>query len=436
MFKTLASAFQNKEMRRNLIITVLLLLVYRLGCFLPVPGINADIYKSVLDDDSMGVLGLLNSVTGSALANGSFLALGITPYINASIIVQLLSVGIPALERLSKEGDEGRRKMNTITKIVAIVLAIAQAVGIVLGFGAEGLVNLFGVNAPIWITGAVVVLILVAGTCFTVWLGDRITEKNIGNGISLIIFVGIMSSAALSIVNSIGRIIDGEMGALWELVGFLALAVVIFTLIVFIDLSERKIPVQYAKQIKGRKMYGGQSSYIPMKINGSGVMPIIFASAIITFPSLIMQLCGVDMNTSKFAKFFYTWFGTGSVGYSILVGLLILFFAYFYAQIQFNPADVSQNIQQNGGFIPGIRAGKATTDYLKRVSNRITLFGALFLAFIAIVPSIIFGLVAGTSLELLNAFTATGMLIVVSVAIEFGTQLEAQLMMKRHKNIF
>ena len=434
MFKTLASAFKNKEIRKGIIITLLLLFVYRLGCFLPIPGINKDAYGLTVSEDNLGVLSLLNSVTGSALANGSFLALGITPYINASIIVQLLSVGIPALERLSKEGDEGRKKMNTITKVVALILAIAQGIGTVIGFGGSSLVNLFG-GAPIWITGATVVLLMVAGTCFTMWLGDRITEQNIGNGISLIIFVGIMATAATAIANTFQQIFGGNTSALWELLGFLVLALIVFVFIVFMDMAERRIPVQYAKQIKGRKMYGGQSSYIPMKVNANGVMPIIFASAIISFPSLIMQLCGVTRNSGWFARFYYDYLGTGSVGYSILVGLLILGFAYFYSQIQFNPVDVSQNIQQNGGFIPGIRAGKATTDYLKRVSNRITLFGAVFLAFVAIVPSIVFSLVAGSSLELLNAFTATGMLIVVSVAIEFNQQLEAQLMMKRHKNI-
>ena len=434
MFKTLASAFKNKDIRKGLLITLLLLLVYRLGCFLPIPGIDTAVYGYKIDNDDLGVLSLLNSVTGSALANGSFLALGVTPYINASIIVQLLSVGIPALERLSKEGDEGKKKMNLITKIVALLLAIAQGVGIVIGIGEAGLTNLYG-SAPIWLTGATVVLFMVAGTCFTIWLGDRITEQNVGNGLSLIIFVGIIATAASAIFNSISNIFAGNTRAIWELAGFIVLAVILFTMIVFVDLSERKIPVQYAKQIKGRKMLGGQSSYIPMKLNGSGVMPIIFASAIITFPNLIMQLFGVTRDSGWFAKFYYDYLGTGSVGYSILVGLLILFFAYFYAQLQFNPADVSQNIQQHGGFIPGIRPVKATTDYLKRVSNRITLFGALYLAFLAIVPSIIFGLVAGGSLQLLNAFTATGMLIVVSVAIELGAQLDAQLMMKRHKNI-
>ncbi len=435
MFKTLVEAFKNRDLRKSLIITIALLLVYRLGCFLPIPGINTAVYSSIVSENGLGVLGLLNAITGSALANGALLALGVTPYINASIIVQLLTVGIPALERLSKEGDSGREKINMITKIVALILALAQAIGIVLGFGTEGLSNLFGANAPIWITGMVVVIILMAGASFTIWLGDRITEQNVGNGLSLLIFVGIMATAAQSIANSIKHIAGGELIKLGDLAGFIVLAVLIFTLIVFVDLAERKIPVQYAKQIKGRKMYGGQNSYIPMKVNASGVMPIIFATAIITFPNLIMQLCGLTAESNGFARFYYGNFGSGSWGYSVLVGVLILFFSYFYAQIQFNPADVSQNIQQHGGFIPGIRPGRPTTDYLTKVSRRITLFGAIFLAFIAIVPSLVFSLVAGHSLELLNAFSATGMLIVVSVAIEMNTALQNQLMMKRHKNI-
>ncbi len=433
MFKTLASALKTPELRKKILITLLLLLVYRIGCYLPVPGILPDTYATQVGDDA-SLLTLLNAVTGSALSNGAFLALGVTPYINASIIVQLLTVGIPALERLSKQGEDGKEKINMITKIVAIVLAIAQGIGIVLGFGTDCLAPIFGENL-IWLTAVFVVLVLVAGTCFTMWLGDRITDQGIGNGLSLIIFIGIIASTGLSIANAVVSIFEGNTNSLWELLGFLAMVFVVFTLIVFFDLAERRIPVQYAKQIKGRKMYGGQSSYIPMKINASGVMPIIFATAIITFPNLIMQLCGVTRDSGWFARFYYDYLGAGGIIYSILVGLLILFFSYFYAQIQFNPADVSQNIQQNGGFIPGVRAGRPTVDYLSKISKRITLFGAIFLAFIAIVPSVVFEAVAGGSIGLLNAFTATGMLIVVSVAIEFNTQLNAQLLMKRHKNL-
>lgn len=433
MFKTLASALKNRDLRKSIIITLILLLVYRLGCYLPTPGLSRDVYASITETDTTGILSLLNAITGSALSNASIFALGVTPYINASIIVQLLAVAIPPLERLSKEGDEGRNKLNMITKIVALVLALAQGLGIVFGLGNTYIDPIFGEKC-IWLTYIFTIVTLMAGTCFTMWIGDKITEQGVGNGLSLIIFVGIIATAAQSIVNAIANI-KNDIAYLWELLGFVALVLIVFFLIVFIDMGERRINVQYAKQVKGRKMYGGQSSYIPMKVNASGVMPIIFASAIITFPTLIMSLCGVTAESGWFANFWFNYLGTGTVVYDILTALLILFFAYFYAQIQFNPADVSLNIQQHGGFIPGIRPGKPTTDYLKKVSHRITLFGAIFLAFIALVPSILFSLVAVKSQGLLNSFTATGMLIVVSVAIEFKDQLEAQLMMKRHKNI-
>ena len=433
MFKTLASAFKTPELRKKIFITLLLLLIYRVGCFLPVPGILPETFKTQVGTD-VSILSLLNAVSGSALANGAFLALGVTPYINASIIVQLLTVGIPALERLSKQGEDGKEKINLITKIIAVVLAIAQGVGIVLGFGQDCLAPIFGENL-LWLTDIFVVLVLVAGTCFTMWLGDRITDQGVGNGLSLIIFIGIIATAAQSIYASIVNVFSGNTSSLWELLGFLVTLVVLFALIVFFDLAERRIKVQYAKQVKGRKMYGGQSTYIPLKVNAGGVMPIIFATAIITFPNLVMQLAGVTRESGWFAKFYYDYLGAGGWVYSILVGLLILFFSYFYAQIQFNPADVAQNIQQNGGFIPQVRPGRPTVDYLSRISKRITLFGAVFLAFIAIVPSIIFGAVAGGSASLINSFTATGMLIVVSVAIELDTQVNAQLLMKRHKNL-
>lgn len=439
MFKTLGNAIKNKEIRKSIIITLILLLVYRLGCYLPTPGLNSNLYKDVAAKDSTGILSLLNAVTGSALSNAAIFALGVTPYINSSIIVQLLAVAIPPLERLSKEGDEGRQKINLITKVVALVLALAQGLGIVLGLTSGDnsyLDPIFGENLR-WLTAVVVIVILMAGTCFTIWLGDKITEQGVGNGLSLIIFVGIIATAAQSLVNTISSIgpEPEQLKHIWELIGFVVLVVLVFFLIVFVDMGERKINVQYTKQIKGRKMYGGQQSYIPLKVNASGVMPIIFASAIITFPSLIMTLCGVTESSGWFAAFWINHLGTGSVLNSILMALLILFFAYFYATIQFNPTDISLNIQQHGGFLPGIRPGKPTTEYLKKVSHRITLFGAIFLAFIALVPSVAFSIVADTSKGLLNSFTATGMLIVVSVAIELKDQLEAQLMMKRHKNI-
>ena len=435
MFKTLGNAIKNKEIRKSIIVTLLLLLVYRLGCYLPTPGLDRSLYSSIVEntEELRGIMSLLNAVTGSALSNAAIFALGVTPYINSSIIVQLLAVAIPPLERLSKEGDEGKAKLSVITKIVALILALAQGLGIVLGLGGDYLNPIFGSKLK-WLTGVVVIVILMAGTCFTIWLGDKITEQGVGNGLSLIIFVGIMATAAQSVLNSVQNI-SNSLTYLWDLIGFAVLVVIIFFLIVFVDLGERKVQVQYTKQIKGRKMYGGQQSYIPMKVNASGVMPIIFASAIITFPSLIMALCGVTKESGWFANFWYTYLATGSVAYNILTALLILFFAYFYANLQFNPTDISLNIQQHGGFIPGIRPGKPTTEYLRKVSHRITLFGAIFLGFIALVPSVFFSAVAGSSQGLLNSFTATGMLIIVSVALELKEQLEAQLMMKRHKNI-
>ncbi len=428
MFKTLGSAFKNRELRKSMIITVCLLLVYRLGCFLPTPGLSSDLYSNLVGDDVTGVLSLLNAVTGSALANSAIFALGVTPYINASIIVQLLAVAIPPLQRLSKEGDEGRQKMNLVTKITALVLALAQGLGIVLGLGNDYIQPIFGENLK-WLTSMMVIVILMAGTCFTMWLGDKITEQGVGNGLSLIIFVGIIGTSAQSIWNAITSISD-NLAYLWELIGFFALVVLVFFLIVFVDMAERKINVQYAKQVKGRKMYGGQSTHIPMKVNSSGVMPLIFSYAILSLPDLIMNLIGVTDN------WWLRNMGAGSWAYTVVLCLLILFFSYFYNQIQFNPDDVSKSIQGNGGFIPGYRPGKPTADYLKKVSNRITLFGAVFLALVALVPSIIFRAVGGSNGELLvNVFSATGLLIVVSVALEFEQALQSQIMMKQYKGI-
>ena len=430
MFRTLANAFKNKEVRTKLLITLALLFVYRVGCWLPIPGISGAVQKSVESDTSL--LSLLSSITGGALANGAFLAIGISPYINASIIIQLLTVAIPSLERLSKQGGEGRKKINKITRYVTLALAIAQAVAITISWANSGGLEtgiFSGFFAKTWVVGIFVGLMLVAGSMFTLWLGEQITERGLGNGISLLIFIGILSSAGLSIVAKLKEAFAGSETAIWELLGFVLMVIIVFGLIVFVDQAERKIPIQYAKQIKGRKQYGGQSTYIPLKVNASGVLPIIFASAIITFPQLI---CQMFWPTSAFYAWWAKWLGSGSVVYSICVGLLILFFGYFYAQIQFNPEEVARNIQQYGGFIPGIRPGKPTYDYLVRISKRITLFGAIYLAFIAIVPSVIFSIVLSDA-SLVNALSATGMLIVVSVALEFDKALENQLMMKQYK---
>jgi preprotein translocase subunit SecY len=368
----------------------------------------------------------MSAVSGGALQYGTFFAMGIGPYINASIIIQLLSVGIPALERLSKQGEEGKRRINTYTRILTLVLAIVQAIGILLVFGKDGvkLNRLFGETGFARVASYIfLILVYTAGAALTMWIGERITEYGVSNGISLLIFSGIIATAGTSIISLFQNWNDSS---LWIIIGFVIAAILIFGAIVTVESAERKIPVQYAKQIKGRKMYGGQSTHIPIKVNASGVMPLIFAFAILSFPDLILNLVGLD-SSNWWSKNM----GTGTWPYMIVLCVLILFFSYFYNMIQFNPDDISKSIQGNGGFIPGTRPGKPTADYLKRVSNRITLFGAIYLALIALVPSIIFKAIGGSTL--MNVFSATGLLIIVSVALEFEQALQSQIMMKNYK---
>ena len=438
MFRTLANAFKNKEVRTKLLLTLLLLFIYRIGCWIPTPGLSADLLAqdsaSIFGDTSF--LGLLNSITGDGLSNGALLALGISPYINASIIAQLLTIAIPPIERWSKQGDEGKRKMAMFTRILTVLLAVVQVVGILISFNNSNYINynIYGIDMPVPVVLILIGVILVAGAVFTMWLGERITDLGVGNGISLLIFVGILSTAGLAIVESFSIMVQGgdtaEMQP-WYLLIFLVMVIFIFGFITFIDGAERRIPVSYAKQIKGRKQFGGQNTHIPIKVNASGVLPIIFATAIITFPQLIMQMVGSDMD-----NWWTMVFGTGSPGYYALSALLILFFSYFYAMIQFKPDEVARNLQQYGGFIPGIRPGRATQDYLAKVNKRLTLFGAIYLAVIFIIPSLLFSILNITiefTSALTNAFSSTGMLIVVSVALEFQKQLDNQLLMRQYK---
>lgn len=429
MFETLKNAFKNKDVRKKILITLALLFIYRLGCWIPIPGINPLAYEGNAAD---GLLGLLNGITGSALSNGALFAIGITPYINASIILQLLTVAIPRLQEYQKQGDEGKKKITQITRYITLVLALAQAIAVTVSYSRAGALSttVFGPMTQGWIIGIFVAVLMVMGSMLTMWLGERITDYGIGNGISLLIFIGIIATAGHGIVATIQNSVAGDQMAIWELIGFIIMVVAVFMLIVFIDGAERRVPVQYAKQIKGRKQYGGQSTFIPVKVNASGVMPIIFATALISFPQMIAQLVAPD---SSFYIWWMTWLGAGTPIYAVLVALLILGFSYFYAGIEFNPEDISRNIQQYGGFINGIRPGKPTTEYLSRISKRLTLFGAIFLAFIALVPSVIFAAVLGNTSSLVGAFSATGMLIVVSVALEFEKQLQSQLMMKQYK---
>jgi len=438
MFKTLINAFRVKEIRKKMLFTLFLIFVFVLCCFVPVPGIDVEAMRATVNDAGTGgvsFLGLLNGVSGGAFKNGTLFALGISPYINASIIMQLLSVAIPPLERLQKQGEDGRKKIAQYTRILTLVLAIVQAVGICFGYRQIIDTKLFNNTDLTWLVYIVVCIMLCSGTMLAMWIGERITEKGVSNGISMLIFTGILMSAGTAIINTIQDIAKGgEKSSFqtWGLIGFLVAVIVIFGLIVFVDLAERKISVQYAKQIKGRKMYGGQNTHIPIKVNASGVLPLIFAFALLSFPALIASVAAPE---GGFAVWWNTYLGGQSRTpyYAIVLSLLILFFAFFYGQIQFNPEDVSRNIQQYGGFIPGIRPGKPTTDYLKKINNRITLFGAIFLAFIALVPTLIFQLIVGEGSSLLNAFSTTGLLIVVSVALEFNKQLEGQLMMKHYK---
>lgn len=443
MFETLKNAFKVKEIRVKIYWTLLFLFIYRIGCYIPVPGIGTSLFGEGVGDNSY--LNIMSMMTGGSLANGTLFAMGIGPYINSSIIMQLLAVAIPPLERLSKQGEEGRKKIAAYTRYLTILLAILQSVGILVSYGGDGGVVQGQASLSAIISGGVanvngftdflsyciIVLFYTAGTCITMWIGERITDYGVSNGISLLIFAGIIASAGIFFGNQFNTIFAGgdfDRTAFLVLIVYVLVVVIVFAAIVFVDLAERKIKVQYAKQVKGRKMYGGQETVIPIKVNANGVMPLIFAFSILTFPELIMTLFGWQGALS----WWQVWLGAGSPYpfYAIVLSLLIVFFAFFYSQIQFNPEDISKTIQQNGGFVPGIRPGKPTAEHLKKISNRLTLFGAIFLALLALIPTVI--------LNLLNipgggAFNATGMLICVSVALEFNTALESQIMMKNYK---
>ncbi len=429
MLQTLINAFKVKEIRRKVYMMLLLLLVFRLGCFIPVPGLTRSTFESAISGNDF--LTLMSSITGGALAQGTLFALGIGPYINASIIMQLLSVGIPALERLSKQGEEGRKKISQYTRYVTIALALIQAIGIIVSFGGSAIKTdlFFGSD---FVSGAFMAIVYTAGALIVMWLGERITDYGVGNGQSMIIFVGIIATAGSAIVGKIKQF-STDTDAIWQLVAFILVAVLIFFAIVYVDLSERKVTVQYAKQIKGRKMYGGQSSSIPIRISGGGVMPLIFSFSILSFPQMISSMFWPG---SAFDTWWTKWMSGsstiagGRIIYTVILCILIFAFSFFYAQMQFNPEDVSKNIQQNGGFIQGIRPGKATENYLKKISNRITLFGAIYLSLVAFIPSLLF---AWADYTMVNVFSTTGILIVVSCAMEFEKQLQAQLMMKNYK---
>ena len=435
MFKTIKNALKTPEVRKRLLYTLLLIVIFRLGCYITVPGVNTIALEEAMSSTD-GIAGLINIISGGAFSRFSVFAMSISPYITASIVIQLLSMIIPSLERLTKEGGEqGRKKINKYTKILTIILALVEAIGLFLSYGSSGIF----VDTS-FLTGAVVVVGLVAGTAILMWLGDQITNKGIGNGISILIFVGIISGLP-GFVTTIWDLIMTDAGfsttGLLLAIGIIIGAIILIAGVVFVQQAERRIPVQYSKKVVGRKMVGAQNTHIPLKLAMAGVMPIIFASSFMTFPAMIIQIFVSDIATQTgfLAGLYKFSIATSSssvgIGYTIANAivylLLIVGFTFFYTYATFNPAEVSNNIKKNGGFIPGIRAGKPTTDYLSSIISKLTLFGGLFLAVIAILPM----LLRFTSLNI--SFGGTSILIVVGVALETVQQLESQLVMRHYK---
>lgn len=434
MFKTIKNALKTPEVRKKLIYTLVLIIIFRLGCFITVPGVDSFALNEAMDAN--GVAGLINIISGGAFSRFSIFAMTISPYITASIVIQLLAMIIPALERLTKEGgEEGRAKINRYTKMLTLVLALVEALGIYLSYQSSGIF----IN-PGFMTGLLVVMSLVAGTALLMWLGEQITNKGIGNGISIIIFIGIVSSLP-SAVTTIWNLIMGtgtfNTAGLLIALGIIVGAIVLVAGVVFVQEAERRVPVQYAKKVVGRKMVGAQNTHIPLKLAMAGVMPVIFASSFMTFPAMILQIFIKDIATASgfWAGVYKFSIATSTsnvpIGYSIANALvyllLIVGFTFFYTYATFNPAEVANNIKRNGGFIPGIRAGKPTTEYLSSIISKITWFGGLFLAIIAILPM----LMRFTGINV--AFGGTSILIVVGVALETVRQLESQLMMRHYK---
>lgn len=435
MFKTIKNALKTPEVRKKLIYTLILIVVFRLGCYITVPGVNSIALNEAMGEAN-GLAGLIDIISGGAFSRFSVFAMSISPYITASIVIQLLAMIIPSLERLTKEGgEEGRQKINKYTKIVTIILALVEAIGLYLSYKSSGIF----VNQE-FLTGALVVTGLVAGTSLLMWLGDQITSKGIGNGISLLIFIGIVSGLPRGIT-TIWDLIFGNnefnTTGLLTAIGIIIGALILVAGVVFVQQAERRVPVQYSKKVVGRKMVGAQSTHIPLKLAMAGVMPVIFASSFMTFPAMIIQIFVSDIATQTgfLAGLYKFSIATSSsnvgIGYSIANAivylLLIMGFTFFYTYATFNPAEVSNNIKKNGGFIPGIRAGKPTTDYLSSIISKLTWFGGLFLALIAILPM----LLRFTNLNI--AFGGTSILIVVGVALETVQQLESQLAMRHYK---
>ncbi len=421
MLKTVKEAWGIKELRQKMIFTLLMLIVFRIGSNIPVPGINREVLAQVFAGDNMGLFELFNLFSGGSFANFTIFALSITPYITASIIIQLLTVAFPYFERLAKEGMEGRKKMAQITRYFTAVLAIIQALGLTFGLFQQAVVDKSVFNY------IVITLILTAGTCFLMFIGEQIDQNGIGNGISLLIFGGIIARMPSEIASIWTRYQSGSISIVTLLL-LMVFGLAVIVGVIMIQQGTRKIPVQYAKRVVGRKMYGGQSTHIPLKVNQAGVIPIIFSLSLLQFPLTIMYF----FPNTPFYSFCEKWLSpAGSPGvwvYAVLNILLIIFFNYFYTAITFNPVEVANNMKANGGFIPGIRPGKATIDYLSKVMSRLSIVGALFLAVIATLPTIISQY---TGLQL--SFGGTSLLIAVGVALDTVRALENQMLMRNYQ---
>lgn len=423
MLETLRNAWKIPDLRKKIFFTVAMLIVFRIGSHIPVPYLDADQFKKLVESGG-SLLGMFDIVTGGALKLATIFAMSITPYINASIIMQLLTVAIPRLERLAKEGEEGRKIIGQYIRYGTVLLGFLQAVG--LYFGMRGALT----DGGSIISFLTVTLTFTAGTAFLMWLGEQITDKGIGNGISLLIFAGIVSrgpqgAVTLSNLYTSKQLGEGFMGIL-AIIGILAMFVAVITAVIWVNQAERRIPVQYAKRVVGRKMYGGQSTHIPIKVNLAGVIPIIFAMSITAFPSTIASFMAPN-STNGFVLFLKN--AQNKWWYAVIYALLIMFFTFFYTVIQFNPVEIANNMKKNGGFIPGIRPGKPTSDYISRVLNRITWFGGLFLALITVFPYLLQPIFHIKGIW----FSGTALLILVGVALDTVKQMESQMLMRHYK---
>ena len=425
MLSSIIDAFKVPELRKKILFTLAILALYRFGAYVPVPGIPFHEFATAFQDTGVAMT-MLDLFTGGALSNFSVFSLGIMPYITASIIMQLMQGVIPAVGRWAKEGETGRRRITQVTRYLTLGLGLINAIGYLFLFKSEAYGVVFSTAVPEIVTDILVVFTLVVGTALIMWMGELITQHGVGNGMSLIIFVSIISSVPSAIFSSINLNADMGMGIA---VTVLILVVVLLCIpaIIFIERAQRRIPISYAKRVQGRRVMGGQSSYLPIKINAAGVIPIIFASCLIYFPAQIAALFNVDWLTMVANAISAGWVNW------ILTALLIVFFAYFYTSIVFNPEDTAENLQRQGGFIPGIRPGQNTVQYIKDVLHRVTLPGAIFIAAIAVVPSILFFF---TNNSLIQAFGGTSILIMIGVALDTMNKIESQLKMYNYDGFF